>query len=583
MAATTCRFRTRSSARDAGGALLATLSFDGVPSDDVDVLGHPPYGRRHPAPRPRVRHLRQRGDRRRLLHRDRGLQHHDLERRDVAPRRPQDVPAGRAAGATSLPAFSGARAPRPSARSRSARSRWARSRWARSRSARSRWARSRWARSRSAIPVGSIPVGSIGVGSIPVGSIPVGSISLSSVLLAAAGELGAHSPGHAAGRSAAAGIDAQGRLRQPDGKARLTLTLAQSGLSQSILSGVPLSAILLGGATLGQLPPPGGATDWCAAVTAAGGGTPQRRQREHRPRPRDHRCPGRLDPGPARSRSARSEHSGRLHPGGVDPGRAMTSTRRDGQHPGREHRQPGRRPDVHDELPGDARRGQGAGFLRPGATLAQLLGVDADGSLGNLGNLILNDILLGILRAPRSTGAASSTASSSSEAPARTPHYHVRVNVPCNGAPGFNVNVLLPKGFIVKPQTSFVTYADRRPARRAQPDDERHDRSALGQLGARPLRGALLGLADGPARLRGPHRVQLNTQTAVATAGFGGTTLQDNAQIVVTQNWERNEDPATAPVVGPTPCRSSTSPRPATRRSFGCRSRRCRVRGRRST
>ncbi len=90
----------------------------------------------------------------------------------------------------------------------------------------------------------------------------------------------------------------------------------------SILNGVPFSAFMLGRATLAQLPAPGGASSWCAAITAAGGscsgvsGTNTVVGLSIAGRP------GRLDPGRARSRSARSRsarsRSARFPVGSID-------------------------------------------------------------------------------------------------------------------------------------------------------------------------------------------------------------------------------------------------------------------------
>ena len=197
---------------------------------------------------------------------------------------------------------------------------------------------------------------------------------------------------------------------------------------------------------------------------------------------------------------------------------------------------------------GEAKAQGSSGLAR---RLAQLLGVDADGSLGNLGNLILNDILLGIL--PRSSLNWSSSLDGLQlfGGTGENAHYHVRVNVRATGRPASTINVLLPKGFIVKPQTSFVTYGigDRRAA--PNPTTNATTGARWASFGAWPCAGLSSGSQTVQLDFEALIGYQLNTQTAVATAGFGGTTPQDNAQIVVTQNWERNEDPATAPVVGP--------------------------------
>ena len=133
------------------------------------------------------------------------------------------------------------------------------------------------------IPVGSIPVGSIPVGSIPVGSIPVGSIGLNSIPVGSIGldqillsqlpvnadELLAGTPLFTRPRQSITLGDVYANATT---RARFNdLNLPESGLMNSILNGVPFSAFMLGRATLAQLPAPGGASSWCAAITAAGG------------------------------------------------------------------------------------------------------------------------------------------------------------------------------------------------------------------------------------------------------------------------------------------------------------------------
>ncbi len=129
------------------------------------------------------------------------------------------------------------------------------------------------------IPVGSIdleasPVGSIPVGSIPVGSIPVGSIGLSSVLLSS---LGIDLDDILAG-SALEGLPRQSLtldqlLADPVAGPRFrALSLADSGLGDSIFGAAGLAPLLLGGLPLDELPlPPGSsAVSWCGLFAALG-------------------------------------------------------------------------------------------------------------------------------------------------------------------------------------------------------------------------------------------------------------------------------------------------------------------------
>jgi CSLREA domain-containing protein len=407
------------------------------------------------------------------------------------------------------------------------------------------------------IPVGSIPVGSIGLGSIPVGSIPVGSISLSSVLLS---QLPVNWTPILVGTPLATRPLQSMTLKNvyDDATARQRfngLSLAQSGLNQSILSGVPLSALLLGGAPLSALPPPGGASTWCAAVTTAGGtcrnvgststvvglaitGVPV----------------GSIPVGsipvgsiPA-STPVGSIPVGSIPVGSIDLDAAGLASFPVGSIANRSAVL-----SCTTNCPPTLGQAKAAGFVRPGATLLDLLGTDQNGTFKDVAGLILNDILLGIL--PRNT-------LNWEELPldglqifggtGQNAHYHVTLNVPCNQTSGLYLNVRLPKGFIVKPQTSFMTYGTGARLAAANP-------TTNATTGARwtnfPAPGPCAGL---PTTTTQSIRLDfeaftgysINVETAVASAGFGTNTIQDTDQILIRQNWEQNEDPATAPVVG---------------------------------
>lgn len=129
------------------------------------------------------------------------------------------------------------------------------------------------------IPVGSIdmktsPVGSIPVGSIPVGSIPVGSIGLDNVLLSSLPiDLIALLAGSDLAGFPMQTITLAQVLADPVAGPRLkAMTLAASGLGDSLFGDLSLVALLLGGLPLDQLPlPPGtGAASWCELFAQKG-------------------------------------------------------------------------------------------------------------------------------------------------------------------------------------------------------------------------------------------------------------------------------------------------------------------------
>ena len=137
-------------------------------------------------------------------------------------------------------------------------------------------------------------------------SIPVGSIGLDQILLSMlpvnADELLAGTPLFTRPRQSITLGDVYANATT---RARFNaLNLPESGLMNSILNGVPFSAFMLGRATLAQLPAPGGASTWCAAITAAGGS-----------------CSGVSGTNTVVGLSI-AGRSGRLDPGGLDPGRA---------------------------------------------------------------------------------------------------------------------------------------------------------------------------------------------------------------------------------------------------------------------
>ena len=139
------------------------------------------------------------------------------------------------------------------------------------------------------VPVGSVPVGSVGLLSLPVGSVPVGSVPVGSVPVGSVGldriQLSSLPLDPASGTTWAdilAGTSLADRPLQTltlldvardatAGTRFNALQLKYVPFFTSLLRSVKLASVLLGNATLAQLPVPPGGTTWQAALAAGGG------------------------------------------------------------------------------------------------------------------------------------------------------------------------------------------------------------------------------------------------------------------------------------------------------------------------
>ncbi|HEX9695551.1 MAG TPA: PxKF domain-containing protein [Actinomycetota bacterium] len=126
------------------------------------------------------------------------------------------------------------------------------------------------------VPMGSIPIGSIPMGSIPMGSIgldasPIGSIALDQVLLSSLdADFAALLAGSSLEGLAPQTITLRRALADPVVGPRLrALTIKGAGLSDTLLRGVQVASVLLGGLTLDRIVLPGGLTV-CQALAQAG-------------------------------------------------------------------------------------------------------------------------------------------------------------------------------------------------------------------------------------------------------------------------------------------------------------------------
>jgi Tol biopolymer transport system component len=404
------------------------------------------------------------------------------------------------------------------------------------------------------IPVGSIPVGSIPVGSIPVGSIPVGSIGLSGVPVGSIGlnqillsmlpvdadALLLDTPLYTLPRQAITLADV---YANDTTRARFeALTLPQSGLMQSILAGVPFSAFLLGSATLDQLPPPDGAADWCAAITTAGG-----------------TCPTMLDTStntvlglaiasvpvgsipvgsiPVGSIPVGSIPVGSIPVGSIDLEASRLAGIPVGSIPNLVTCSPTTCPTL-----GDAKR---LNAIKPEALLRDLVGnFPAD--------LVLNDLILGIV--PRSALAWEGFPIDGFQLFAGTGdvvHYQLRFTVRCPLPADFRVRIRLADGWLYKPGSTQWSYGGAAPIAGADPstDAETGASWTASALPPGPCAGASREVELSFQALSG---FRLGIEEAEASLRMAGVTKSatTDAPVLVTQNWEDNDNAATAPVIG---------------------------------
>ncbi|HYX75951.1 MAG TPA: hypothetical protein VE757_02135, partial [Gaiellaceae bacterium] len=128
-------------------------------------------------------------------------------------------------------------------------------------------------------------------------------------------------------------------------------------------------------------------------------------------------------------------------------------------------------------------------------------------------------------------------------------HYHVDFDLVCSVATSFSVHVKLPKGFFPAAGSSKFSYAGATPQAAADP--------TLGANG--PIWSTLPGSPCGGGAATRHVRLDftsyagltLGSQTSDAdvTANGGVYAAANQAPVLVTQNWEPSDDPATAPTI----------------------------------
>jgi CSLREA domain-containing protein len=413
------------------------------------------------------------------------------------------------------------------------------------------------------IPVGSIPVGSIPVGSIPVGSIPVGSIGLESIPVGSIGldqillsslpvdwaPIFAGTPKQGVPVQTLTLADVYDQANAPARTRFEALTFAQSGLAQTLLGGVPLAALLLGEKHLNQLPPPGAST-WCAALVAAGGD-----------------CAG-LSPSSntvvglaVAGAPVGSIPVGSIPVGSIGGGIAGTPV---GSIPLRDIDIAATRlaliklvdiPNVNTVVDcaalGGCTGSKTLGDAAAASPSAIRLGVTLSALQAVLGNITLNEIIIGLL--PRSALAWEGFPIDGLQLFTPEPrelHYAVDFDLVCGNKAGLAITVKLPDGYVVRQGTSKVKYGNAATVNAPNPVTN-------AKTGAR-----WTGLPEPCGSLTTQHvkltfdalsafELGLGRASAVVSAGGTVDRATDQAPVLVTQNWETNDDTETAKAIAP--------------------------------
>jgi CSLREA domain-containing protein len=409
------------------------------------------------------------------------------------------------------------------------------------------------------IPVGSIPVGSIPVGSIPVGSIPVGSIGLNAIPVGSIGleqillsmlpvdadALLAGTPlfEHPRQTITLADVYANATARQRFE----ALSLADSGLAQSILAGVPFSAFLLGDAMLNELPPPDAST-WCGAITEAGGS-----------------CTGVSGTNTVLGLSIAGIPVGSIPVGSIPVGSIPVGSIPVGSIPvGSIDLEASRLASIPvGSIPvgsidlvlscgaacpagwtlGDA---AAAGAILDTALLMHLVGAFPD-------DLVLNDIIIGLV--PRSSLAWESLPIDGFQlfgGSADTVRYRLSFPLTCPVPSDFMARVRLPVGWLYETGSTEWSYGGGAPVPGAEPSTSSRSGATWTSLPGDPCaEGATSVAAELSLEALAGFRLGIQGASASVTMGGATSSATGDAPVLVNQNWEANDDPGDAALIGP--------------------------------
>ncbi|MGH3131635.1 MAG: hypothetical protein ACRDNX_12525, partial [Gaiellaceae bacterium] len=400
------------------------------------------------------------------------------------------------------------------------------------------------------IPVGSIPVGSIPVGSIGLNSVPVGSINLGDVLLSSLPiDWDPILPDALDDRPLQTLTLADVYANTTARENFEALTFADSGLAQSLLSGVSLSAIMLGEKKLSQIPPPGAST-WCGAIVQAGGvcngvstGTNTVLGLSVAGLPVGSIPVGSIVLSQIAGGIAGTP-VGSIPVGSIDiAATRLASIKLDFANADTVVDCPARIACTSANTLGDA-AALSPSAIRAGAKLSDLQAV--------LGNVTLNEIIIGTL--PRASLAWEGFPIDGLQLYSgigQKLQYHVDFDLNCSKKAGLAATVKLPDGFIYDPGSTTFEYGNGAPVAGANP-------TTTAKAGARwsVFPGDPCGaLATQHIRINfkalSSFNLGIETASARVSSAGGVETADDQAPVQVLQNWEGNDEPETAQTIVP--------------------------------
>ena len=430
------------------------------------------------------------------------------------------------------------------------------------------------------IAAGSIAAGSIGfgataAGSIAAGSIPSGGAVLKSVLLSQIPLVGttwadilkdspfANQPLQGVTLYDVANYGTPGTDGQTPWQRLMALPLRQVPFFQTLWRSVPLGALLLGNATIGQLPPPkkpdgsGYYSSWSDALTANGGNTTGVTS--------DNTVfglaiSGNLGTTNVGSIAAGSIAAGSIAAGSIAAGSIAAGSIAAGSIDFRATTL-GQAPlSLLSSTTLGALINCGSGFACTGKTLG-----DASAAGAIKTGVTLLDVL-NAFPAPYNTITIDSLAQgilAVSEYPweqinvqglqdvagtGQNVHYHVDFDLVCSAATTFSVHVKLPSGFFPAAGSSKFSYAGGTPQATADP--------TVGTNG--PVWSTLPGSPCGGGTATRHVRLDftsyagltLGSQSSDVDVTAGGVySASSQAPVLVTQNWEPSDDASTAPAI----------------------------------
>jgi hypothetical protein len=430
------------------------------------------------------------------------------------------------------------------------------------------------------IAAGSIPAGSIGLattaaGSIAAGSIPAGGAVLRSVLISQIPLVGTtwanivkESPFANQPLQAVTLYDvANYSIRGTDGKTPwerlMALPLRQVPFFQSLWRSVPFGAILLGNATIAQLPPPlkpdgsGYYANWTDALNANGGSTTDISSTNT---VFGLAIAGNLGTTAVGSIAAGSIAAGSIAAGSIPAGSIAAGSIAAGSIDLRATTL-GTVP-LTNVVPLADIVNCGGGFSCNGKTLGDASAANAIVSGATLATLLdhltapynksitIDSIAQGILAVSEYPWEQLNVQGLQDVAgTGQNVHYHVDFDLVCSRATSFSLHVKLPKGFFPVAGSSLFSYAGGTPLAAANPTVGA-DGPVWSAIPGSPCAG---GTATRHVRLNFTSYagLTLGSQTSDAEVTAGGTlsSATGQAPVVVTQNGEPNDNPDTAPTI----------------------------------